>query len=538
MSKTLDITVRRNDSATPPDHHVFATNEPAKGWSLYLPSWSPAPGPTRAAKEPTELRSSRSSTSSLSSLSKRTFTSKKEDHRDEITGFRNPWPSWHKATKFEVWQSLEWDLAASHIKVPVTTGLSSGSQSARDKPLSRQQQADALLRVEAPDFTYDIAKQRIKSTWLGHAGSLLQLPPLAGSSRPFRILFDPIFSMRCSPSQVAGPIRSYPPPCTVEDLPEVDVVTISHSHYDHLDYDTIMTFWKHNRATLRFLVPLGNKKWFVECGIDADRVTELDWWERAQFAPLQSPDQAQGQSIEVTCTPSQHNSGRGLDTNETLWCSWYLTHPSASTNDRPYRVYFGGDTGYQFHDSPGWPPKPPKSPAERAQLAKTIASQVDNDDSSAQAKHPVCPAFKEIRERLGVPHLLFLPIAVGATYDFFRSFAPVPDSINPIPRHAQGVTAHNHMPSWDAVRVLNVMTADSDASSSAVRDEEDGPPVAIAVHWGTFVTEPVEVLATLGQLQWACEAHGVDFVTSLEERQVKDVKASFIALNHGQSVAL
>ncbi|KAK4552566.1 hypothetical protein LTR86_010210 [Recurvomyces mirabilis] len=460
MSNTLAITVRRNDSATPPDHHVFATTEPTKGWSSYLPSWNPAPGPTRAAKEPTELKSSRSSTSSLSTLSRRTFTSKKKDHGNEITGFRNPWPSWHKATKFEVWQSLEWgedtdpciDLAASHIKVPV-----------------------------------------------------------------------------------AGPIRSYPPPCTVEDLPEVDVVTISHSHYDHLDYDTIMTFWKYHRATVRFLVPLGNKKWFVECGIDADRVTELDWWDCAQLAPSQSTGQVQRQSIEVTCTPSQHNSGRGLDTNETLWCSWYLTHPSANTKDRPYRVYFGGDTGYQFHDSPGWPPKPPKSPAERAQLAKTIAAQVDNDDSSAEAKHPVCPAFKEIRERLGVPHLLFLPIAVGATYDFFRSFAPVPDSVNPIPRQAQGVTAHNHMPSWDAVRVFNVMTADSGASPPG---EGDGPPVAIAVHWGTFVTEPVEVLATLGQLQWACEAHGVGFARSLEEQHVGNANASFIALNHGQSVAL
>ena len=94
------------------------------------------------------------------------------------------------------------------------------------------------------------------------------------------------------------------------------------------------------------------------------------------------------------------------------------------------------------------------------------------------------------------------------------------------------------MPSWDAVRVLNVMTAGSTSSTSAAQNEQHEPAVAIAVHWGTFITEPVEVLATLGQLQWACEAHGVEFARSLDDRQTRHGEASFIALNHGQSVAL
>ncbi|KAK5117008.1 hypothetical protein LTR62_006729 [Meristemomyces frigidus] len=538
MSQALDINIRRDGNATPPDHHVFASNEPAAGWSSYLPSWNNSSGPTRAPKETKERKVTRSSTSSISSLSTRSLT-KTKGNGSELTGFRNPWPSWHKPTKYEVWQSLEWGddtdpcigLAATHLN----------NSPACNKSLTRQQQADQLLGIQKPDFTYDITKQRITATWLGHAGMLLQLPPLAGSDRPVRCLFDPIFSMRCSPTQAAGPIRSYVPPCKVEDLPAVDVVVISHSHYDHLDYDTMMQFWKQHSATVRYLVPLGNKKWFVECGIDADRVTELDWWESVQLAPLQSSsfDGASQQAIEVTCTPSQHNSGRGLGTDDTLWCSWYFMHPSARAGNRPYRIYFGGDTGYQFHDSPDWPPSPPTNPTERAQLAKTIATKVDNDDSSATAKHPTCPAFKEIRARLGIPHLLVLPVAVGATYDFFRSFAPVPDSINPIPRLSQGVTAHNHMPSWDAVRVLNVMTAG--ATSPEAEGEDSDAPVAIAVHWGTFVTEPVEILATLGQLQWACEAHGVEFARSLGERRVggsKGKKACFLALNHGESVAL
>jgi len=292
---------------------------------------------------------------------------------------------------------------------------------------------------------------------------------------------------------------------------------ISHNHYDHLDYDTIMTLWKVNRQCIRFLVPLGNRQWFIDCGIEQDRVTELDWWEVACIAPLAV--ETGPQILKITCTPSQHNSGRsGADADVTLWSSWYLEHSQAS--GKPYRIYFAGDSGYQFHESPGWPP-PPSTGAQRDR----IASQVDDD--SPKAKNPVCPAFKQIATRLGSPHLLLLPVAVGATYDYFRSFVPVPDSISPIPRHSAGVTAHNHMPPWDAVRILRVMT------ENAAPDET--PAVAIAIHWGTFVIESVEVLKTLGQLEWACDAHGVRFARSLEGND-RETTPRFLALDHGQSV--
>ncbi|KAK0998571.1 hypothetical protein LTR91_006219 [Friedmanniomyces endolithicus] len=462
----------------------------------------------------------------------RSFTRKRSLETQEITGFRNPWPSWHKPTSLEVWQALEWGedrdpcvaLAQSHVTHLQKIGISpssSSSVSAKVSSESADSFAAQLLRVTKPDFSFDAQDRWAKTTWLGHAGMLVQLPPLNEGGRPVRCLFDPIFSLRCSPTQAAGPIRSYPPPCTVEDLPKIDVVMISHNHYDHLDFDTTMALWKRNTRRLRFVVPLGNRQWFLDSGIDPGRVVELDWWDKVHLTAPGTGElegEEKGSSLKITCTPSQHGSGRsGTDANASLWSSWYLEHSGA--RGEPYRVFFAGDSGYQFHASPGWPPAPPMT--GRNQVAAR------SDDDSPQALHPICPIFDEIAKRLGSPHLLMLPIAVGATFDYLRSMAPVPDSMNPIPRHCPGVTAHNHMPPWDAVRVLRAMTrAGGDPGER---------PVAVAMHWGTFTTDAVEVLKTLGQLEWACEAHNVQFARELG-RYGKDSEACFLALNHGESV--
>ncbi len=126
-----------------------------------------------------------------------------------------------------------------------------------------------LLTVQEPSFDFDASHGKLKATWLGHAGVLLQLPPLNAGEQPIRVLFDPIFSQRCSPTQVAGPIRSYAAPCPVASLPPIDIVIISHNHYDHLDYDTIKDLWAANKNRIRFVVPLGNKDWFVGAGAGA-----------------------------------------------------------------------------------------------------------------------------------------------------------------------------------------------------------------------------------------------------------------------------
>ncbi|KXX81526.1 N-acyl-phosphatidylethanolamine-hydrolyzing phospholipase D [Madurella mycetomatis] len=414
-----------------------------------------------------------------------------------------------------------------------------------DWPSSAGAKAARLLAIEDPDFSVPPALDRssnAKVTWLGHASVLVQLRSIGSpSSGPVRCLFDPMFSIRCSPSQLAGPIRSYPPPCKVEDLPPIDAVFVSHNHYDHMDYDSIVSVWRHSQDTVRFFVPLGNKQWLLDWEIPADRITEMDWWDSAGLThPTNTP--ASSTSIKVWCTPAQHNSWRsGADADSTLWSSWCLEH--LAPDQPPYRVFFAGDTGYQFHADPSWPPKP-----------SSRQSQKDEAHHARQEEErfPACPAFAQVRDRIGPQHLLLLPVSVGATFAYLRSFVPLPDWINPFPRHSPGVTGANHMPPWDAVRVLKVMTEggpnDNGKKEGGGKKERATPAVAVAMHWGTFVTDPVEVLRALGQLDWACREHGVRFARSLDtsglvgkgdsRRGERVTEPWFVALNHGQSVSV
>ncbi|KAK4212777.1 N-acyl-phosphatidylethanolamine-hydrolyzing phospholipase D [Rhypophila decipiens] len=458
--------------------------------------------------------------------------------------FQNPWPSWYRPTRAEVWEHLQWgedadstiQLATSHLcdqapPGPAQGGLLPNFNDIANWPDSNGAKATRLLSIEKPDFSFDISKTaEAKVTWLGHASSLVQLPPLDGSvgSRPIRCLFDPIFSMRCSPSQSAGPIRSYPPPCAVEDLPGIDVVFISHNHYDHLDLDTIMAISKQSRDTVHFFVPLGNQRLLVESGIPKERVTEMDWWDCAHLSCTANQEVGdKKRELKIWCTPAQHNSGRlGVEANSTLWSSWYIQHPGSNSSDsRPYKVYCAGDTGFQYHSSPKWPPSPSSN------------SQDAGDDDE---KAPPCPAFEWIRDRLGPPDLLLLPVWVGATFTYLRSFVPLPDWISPFPRHTGGVSGANHMPPWDAVRVLKLMTARGPDKAEAEKGVAYRP-VAVAMHWGTFVTDPVEVFKTLGQLEWACMIQGVQFARSLPVLKPEEeglTNPCFLALNHGESVEI
>ncbi|KAK3654685.1 hypothetical protein LTR56_003958 [Elasticomyces elasticus] len=532
MATMLHCQLERQEHQTPPSHHVIAAKTLA-GWTSMLPSWG---GALQGANESSDSHESALEGSSGNKKKPgrigRKATNKEADTTQKISGFRNPWPSWHKPSAMEVWQALEWgDDTDPCIEIARKRAIRSPKPATAQESAdlkSNKSQAAALLRVTKPDFSYDAQHGQVKTTWLGHAGVLVQLAPLKQGDRPVRCLFDPMFSQRCSPTQTAGPIRSYPPPCKVEDLPPIDILLISHNHYDHLDYDTILALEKRNPSNIQIFVPLGNRQWFLDSGISPDRVFELDWWDKARITTSSTG----GNSLTVTCTPSQHNSGRTrTDGNATLWSSWYIEHSRSA--DEVYRIFFAGDTGYQFHTSPGWPPAPPTSDMERKRVA------AGTDDDSPTAKHPVCPAFEEVTALLGPPHLLLLPIAVGATFDYLRSMAPVPDSLNPIPRHSAGVTAANHMPPWDSVRLLNVMTSPAEGKTAGQTITENKTtvqwPVAVAMHWGTFVTDPVEVLKTLGQLEWACEAHNVHFARSMEEVD-DDGRAIFLALNHGESV--
>ena len=157
-------------------------------------------------------------------------------------------------------------------------------------------------------------------TWVGHATMLVQASGL-------NVLTDPVFSDRASPVQFAGPKRAQPPGLTIDQLPPIDVVLISHNHYDHLDVNTVLALDRRAQAATLFIVPLGVKAWFAKLGIT--HVKELDWW-----------DSTVVKGVEFHFTPVQHWSARALgDKSQTLWGGWAVLGPD-------FHWYFSGDTGY------------------------------------------------------------------------------------------------------------------------------------------------------------------------------------------------
>ncbi len=159
-------------------------------------------------------------------------------------------------------------------------------------------------------------------TWIGHATLLLQL-------KGVNIITDPQFSERASPVSWAGPKRNMAPGIARENLPPIDVVLISHNHYDHLDLESVRFLASHHAGGSgpRFFVPLGLKAWFADQGIS--NVVELDWWESVQFL-----------GVRIQSVPTQHFSARSLfDRDETLWSGWVVDAGG-------FKFGFLGDTGY------------------------------------------------------------------------------------------------------------------------------------------------------------------------------------------------
>ncbi len=182
----------------------------------------------------------------------------------------------------------------------------------------------AAIRAYAPAFAAPgTASPPPAITWVGHASMLVQAGGL-------NVLTDPVFSQRASPVQFIGPSRAQPPGIALADLPPIDVVVLSHNHYDHLDADSVQGIAARaaaaGGATL-FLVPLGLKPWFASRGIT--NVVEMDWW-----------DSHVHRGVEFNFTPVQHWSARGPgDRSQTLWGGYAVFAPDL-------HWYFSGDTGY------------------------------------------------------------------------------------------------------------------------------------------------------------------------------------------------
>jgi L-ascorbate metabolism protein UlaG (beta-lactamase superfamily) len=165
-------------------------------------------------------------------------------------------------------------------------------------------------------------KGAVSVTPVGHATFLIQMDGL-------NILTDPIWSDRCSPVSWVGPKRHLQPGLRFEDLPRIDVVLVSHNHYDHLDLPTLERLAE--KGTPRAIVPLGNRDLVRGAGIPL--VNELDWWQSVRVSP----------DVTINLVPAQHFSMRTLwNRNKTLWGGFVVSGASGN-------VFYAGDTGYGPH---------------------------------------------------------------------------------------------------------------------------------------------------------------------------------------------
>ncbi|MEO7421103.1 MAG: MBL fold metallo-hydrolase [Ornithinibacter sp.] len=199
---------------------------------------------------------------------------------------------------------------------------SSMPQGQRDV-MRRFRENAALRHPAAPIPVVSAAREPavdgVNITWFGHASCLVELDGV-------RLLLDPVWSERCSPSQHVGPRRLHAVPVPLSALGHIDAVVISHDHYDHLDMDTVRALADASDAV--FLVPLGVGAHLDVWGVPAERVVECDWEDGVDIG-----------DVRVTAVEAQHFSGRGLRRDGTLWASWVLAGPSG-------KVFFSGDTGF------------------------------------------------------------------------------------------------------------------------------------------------------------------------------------------------
>ena len=159
-------------------------------------------------------------------------------------------------------------------------------------------------------------------TWYGHSAVMLEIDGKI-------ILLDPMLGPAASPISFMTNRFNYKEAINIGDLPHIDAIIISHDHYDHLDYPSILEL---KNKTDHFFTGLGVGSHLKKWGVSSDKITELDWWENAEF-----------KGLTFSAAPARHFSGRGItDRNKTQWASW-------AVKGLQQNIYFSGDGGYGPH---------------------------------------------------------------------------------------------------------------------------------------------------------------------------------------------
>lgn len=202
-----------------------------------------------------------------------------------------------------------------------TSIVSTAYQFIKGVPNSRPEQEPELIKVDSLELVKNQFRPRL--IWFGHSAFLMQL---GGKN----ILIDPMLGKVPAPSDFLGGNRyNSDLPIEIAEMPAIDAILISHDHYDHLDYKSIVQV---KDKCQHFYVPLGVGAHLKEWGVAQEKITEMDWWE----------EQSLGE-IKLAFTPARHFSGRGIsDRNKTFWGSWVIKSDTSS-------VYFSGDGGYGPH---------------------------------------------------------------------------------------------------------------------------------------------------------------------------------------------
>lgn len=180
---------------------------------------------------------------------------------------------------------------------------------------------ESVKNQHQPQVKERVMPNQAAVTFVNHSTFLIQLPGL-------NVLTDPVWSKRVSPFTWIGPKRVREPGLKFEELPEIDLVLVSHNHYDHMDLATLKKLSDKFKPVV--VVPIGDKDFLEKAGIS--NVKEMDWWERLEV-----------EGANLTFAPAQHFSSRGLfDRNESLWGSFWLEHKGKN-------LFYAGDTGYSPH---------------------------------------------------------------------------------------------------------------------------------------------------------------------------------------------